>query len=286
MELFTLGIGNYAEDDVRAAARAFTGWFFDRNRGFVFNANQHDFGSKTFLGRTGAWDGDDIVNLILDQPAAADFMATKLFTFFVHDHPTAATIRRLAATFRANNYSVRELVRAIFRSPEFSSDEAYHALVKSPVEYLIGTMKLLGVDEYLRGAPGMLQRMGMTLFNPPNVAGWDWGDDWIASATLLERLNTANVLVTQRGDNATYGLNPTALLDRLRARTPADLVDGLLGLLVEGDVPAPVRAALLAYTSNGYSGNSADFSRDRQRLDKVVRGAAHLIMATPVYQMA
>ena len=138
----------------------------------------------------------------------------------------------------------------------------------------------------MRPVGGMLQRMGMALFNPPDVSGWDWGDDWIGSATLLERLNAANALATQRGDNARYGLNPVAMVDRLGAHTPAEVVDGLLGLLVEGDVPPAVRAALLAYMADGYTGNPAEFTRDRQRVDRVVRGAAHLIMATPVYQMA
>ena len=105
MELFTLGVGNYSEQDVRESARAFTGWFFDRSQGFLFNRNQHDFNEKTFLGRTGNWDGDDVVNIILEQPAAADFMARKFYWFFVRDIPTPATAAHLADVFRGSGYS-------------------------------------------------------------------------------------------------------------------------------------------------------------------------------------
>src|SRR5581483_405237 len=122
MELFTLGSGNYTELDVREAARAFTGWFFNRDGEFVFNRNQHDFGEKTFLGQTGPWDGDDVLDIILQQPAAAPFIAEKLYRFFVHDHPSSDTIARLADQFRASGYSIRELVRAILHSPDFLSD--------------------------------------------------------------------------------------------------------------------------------------------------------------------
>ena len=286
MELFTMGVGNYSEQDVRESARAFTGWFFDRNQGFVFNRNQHDFGEKTFLGRTGAWDGDDIVDIILEQPVTAEFMARKFFTFFVHDHPTPSTVARLADVFRGTGYSTKELMQAILTSSEFSSAEAYHAVVKSPVDYVVGAMKTIGIAEYPQGAPGQFQRMGMALYNPPDVAGWNWGADWIGAATLLERLNTANALSTARGDNARFGLDPTALVQRLGATTPNQIVDGLLDLFVDGDVSAETRHQLLAYMTTGYNGPPDAFVQDAARLDRTVRATAHLVMSIPVYQMA
>jgi uncharacterized protein (DUF1800 family) len=291
-ELFTMGVGSgYTETDVREAARAFTGWFFDRNQGFVFNRNQHDADDKTYLGRTGPFDGDDIINIILEQPVTAEYMATKLFGFFVHDHPTPSRIAALADTFRGSDYNVRELVRSILHSPEFASDEAYHALVKSPVEYVVGTMKALGIGDYARGPQGNmvvqanLNRMGMALFNPPDVAGWRWGVDWIGSDTLLERLNTASQLVTLRGDNARYGLDPTAVVAQ-HGGTPTQIVDGLLRDLVDGDVSGEVRNGLVNYMLTGYGGKTEDFAKDTGRVDRTVRAVAHLIMSTPVYQMA
>ncbi|MBM2809875.1 MAG: hypothetical protein HW416_634 [Chloroflexi bacterium] len=153
MELFTMGVDTYTQNDVKEAARAFTGWFYDRNLGFVFNRNQHDSGQKTFLGRTGPWDGDDILNIILERHVTAEFMARKVFVFFVHDHPTSAAVSRLADGFRTSGYNVRELMRSVLKSPEFSSAEAHHAVVKSPVDFLVGSMKSLGIAEYTREAP-------------------------------------------------------------------------------------------------------------------------------------
>lgn len=285
-ELFTMGEGGgYTETDVREAARAFTGWFFDRTQGFVFNRNQHDAGDKTFLGRSGPFDGDDIIAIILEQSVTAEYLSTKLFTYFVHDHPTPSRLAALADTFRGTDYNVRELVRAILRSPEFVSDESYHALVKSPVEYLIGAMKALGIDEYARGLQGNLNRMGMALYNPPDVAGWHWGVDWIGSDTLLERLNTANQLVTMRGDNAKFAMDPSAIVARYGA-SAAQIVDGLLRDLVDSDVAPNVRSGMLNYALAGYTGRPEDFGRDAARVDRTVRSVAHLIMSTPVFQVA
>ncbi|MPZ13268.1 MAG: DUF1800 family protein [Chloroflexi bacterium] len=291
MELFTMGVGNYSEQDVREAARAFTGWFYRQERGtktiqFVFNRGQHDVEDKTVLGSAGAWDGNDIIDIILDHPATAEHMARRFFTFFVHGQPAPGRISAFADELRRSGYDVRKLVESIFRSPEFSSEEAYHALVKSPIDYLIGAMKAVGVGEFGRTTLAMLNRMGMSLFNPPNVAGWDWGTDWISSATWIERLNAANTLTTQRGNNARFGMDPTALVERLGARTPAAVVSGLMDVLVDGDAAPAVRDALMAYATNGYDGNPDDFAGATDQFDRAVRGVAHLIMATPVYQMA
>jgi uncharacterized protein (DUF1800 family) len=286
MELFTMGIGSYTEEDVREAARAFTGWFVDRNFEFAFNRNQHDFGEKTVLGQRGPWDGEDILDIILGQPATARHIAGKLFRFFVHDHPTAQAIEQLAAAFRDSGHSVREIVRRILLSAEFSSEDAFHAVVKSPVELLIGAMKQLDVDEYTRGAAGSLRRMGMDLFNPPNVAGWEWGLGWMGTDTLLERMNTAAALTTQRGANAHLGLDPVALVRQLGARTPTQIVDGVASLLVDDDIPSTLREALVKSVAEGYTGRPQAFTNDPTRVDRAVRGLVHLVMCTPVYQMA
>lgn len=285
MELFTMGVGNYTETDVREAARAFTGWFFVRDSGFVFNRNQHDFGEKTFLGRRGTWDGGDIIDIILEQPGTAEFVARKLFVFLVHDHPGPSTVSRLADGFRRTDYNVRELVRSILTSPEFSSTEAYHATVRSPAEWLVGSMKALAVAELPPNAPGGLRRMGMDLFNPPDVNGWTWGSGWIGSATLLERFNSAMGLTSQRGANARYGMDPTVVLRQIGGSNTVQIVDGLIDLLIEGDAPNGLREAVVALASQGSTGAPGVRGKD-PNTDRVLRGAAHLIMCTPVYQMA
>ncbi len=283
MELFTMGEGNYTEQDVREAARAFTGWFVNRQEGFVFafNRNQHDTGAKTILGRTGNWDGDDVIDILLEQPATAQFMATKLFAYLVHDHPAPSTINRLANTFRGSGYDVRELVRAILRSPDFSSDEAYHALVKSPADHVVGTMKALGMTEVGSAPLGLLNRMGMTLFNPPSVAGWAWGPAWINTATLLERLNAGTAFM-QAGGKA----GEAALVERFGGPSPGAIVRGLMDVLVDNDVSASVRTAIEADATRGASTQPGAFARDNRQVERAVHGAVRLIMALPVYQLA
>ena len=287
MELFTLGVGNYTENDVREAARAFTGWFFDPKLGFVFNKNQHDDGDKTFLGQTGPWNGDDVITILFQQPTAATFLATKLFKYFAHDDPSPSTVANLAEAFRSSGYNVRALVKAIFTSPDFTSAYVYHNVVRSPVEWLMGTLKSLGVAELSGQAMlGSLHRMGMDLYNPPTVAGWDWGAGWISSATLIERLAAAMTITSARGDNQQYGLDPAVFLRRTGVKTPEAVVDTLLELLVDADVSPDTRHALIDYARNGYADEPDQFLVDPARADRAVRGVADLIMATPIYQMA
>jgi uncharacterized protein (DUF1800 family) len=283
-ELFTMGEGHYTEQDVREAARAFTGWFVNRQAGFVyvFNRNQHDFGAKTVFGRTGEWDGDDVIDIALDQPATAEFMATKLFTYFVHDHPSPTTISRLADTFRRSGYEVRDLVRAILRSPEFSSDEAYHALVKSPPEHVIGSLKSLGIADASPTLVNALNRMGMILFNPPSVAGWAWGPAWINTATLLERMNAANTLLQSAG-KANDG---NSLVARFGGPSPAAIVRSVLDALVDGDVSGQVRAAIEADVARGAPSQPEAFARNTRQVERAIHGAVRLTMALPVYQLS
>jgi uncharacterized protein (DUF1800 family) len=277
LELFALGIGNYDEHDVAEAARAFTGWTTDRDGNFQVKARQHDDGTKTVLGRTGALTGDDVIDAILEQPAAASLLARKLFRFFAYAEPEAAVVERLAGVFRQSGYDLRALVGAILRSPEFRSEKAYHATIKSPVELTIGSLKLLGADSPPRDLPGALRRMGQDLLNPPSVKGWDGGRAWINATTLLERFNYANRLAVARGDRGESYLDPAAIAGRLR--TPEATIDFLVELLLDGDLPAASRAALLDYARDG-----GDFA-DPDVADRKVRGLVHLVMASPLYQL-
>ncbi len=197
MELFTLGVGNYSEPDVRESARAYTGWGL-RRREFEFRPFQHDFDSKTFLGRTGNFDGDDVTDIILEQPAAAEFISRKLFGFFAYDDPEPEVVAGLAAAFKDSGYSIKAVMRQIFNAPEFYSDRAYRAKVKSPTELVAGIVRSLGVETDGRLLPGAVDGMGQTLFAPFDVSGWPGGAAWITSTTLLQRLNFANIMATSR----------------------------------------------------------------------------------------
>lgn len=276
MELFALGIGRYSEDDVKEAARAFTGWTTNRDGAFTVNAAQHDDEPKTIFGRTGSWDGDDVVDLILQQPDAATFLARKLFAYFAYDDPEPAVVERLAAAFRDSDYSLRVLVGAILRSPEFRSERAYRARIKSPVELAVGSLKLLGVETVPADLPATVRRMGQDLLNPPSVKGWDGGPAWINAMTVLERLNYANRLTTTRGDEEQL---PAAALSA-RYPTVEQLVDYLAELFLDGELPPASRTVILDYARAG-----PGLPSDPEAVDGKVRGLAYLMMASPLYQL-
>ena len=200
MELFTVGIGHYTEQDIRESARAFTGYRLDNiTQEFQFAAGQQDTTQKTFMGKTGAWDGDDVIDILMEQPACAEFIARKLWRFFVEDEPSAKIVSAVASRLRAERYEIRPVLREIFSSAEFFSENAMHSHIKSPIEFLIQTITLL---ESELPPPRILQnamtQMGQLLFAPPNVKGWDGGRAWISPSTLLFRYNFAGYLI--RGD--------------------------------------------------------------------------------------
>ncbi len=189
-ELFTLGEGHYTEIDIKEAARAFTGWHvaLHHGGGFASNQRQHDSGVKHVLGKTGAFGGEDVLAIALDQPACARYLTAKLWREFVSDEPDAREVDRLAADFRNSGYQIAPLLRGLLTRPQFWAPETRGALVKSPVELLVGTIRLLNLpiaDTAVLTKYG--KRLGQDLFDPPNVKGWPGGTRWITSATLLNR---------------------------------------------------------------------------------------------------
>ena len=196
MELFTMGVGNYSERDVREAARAFTGWnYVDLD--FVVNADQHDDGEKEFLGQTGHFDGVDVLRIILDQPVTAEYIAAKLYRFFVRADPSDALVAALGEVFRGADYELQPLLRTIFLSRDFYSEASYGAHIKGPVEHVITMLNQLDADD-VPGVPDFNRTttgLGQQLLNPPSVAGWAQGQAWITPALLQRRGNVAfNVL--------------------------------------------------------------------------------------------
>jgi hypothetical protein len=192
MELFTMGVGNYTEKDVREAARAFTGWNYD-DVTFVVNADQHDAGPKTFLGRTGNFDGVQVIDIIMEQPVTANFMAGKLYRYFVREDLDPKLQAKLGDILRKNKYEITPFLEAIFMSKDFYSQASAGAQIQSPVQLAISTYKKLG----LKSVPGVPDfnaatgALGQRLFSPPTVAGWAQGRSWITPGLLLERGNFA-----------------------------------------------------------------------------------------------
>jgi uncharacterized protein (DUF1800 family) len=192
MELFTMGVGNYTEQDVRECARAFTGWYFD-DLTFKIDPAKHDDGGKTFLGRTGNFGGVDVLRIIFEQPVTAEFLAGRIYRFLVRDELSPALRTKLGKVLRDHDYEVKPLLTAIFSSRDFYSQASYGGHIKGPVEHLIAMLKQLGADA-VPGVPDFNQStiaMGQHLLNPPSVAGWAGGRAWITPGLLMARGNVA-----------------------------------------------------------------------------------------------
>lgn len=189
MELFTLGRGNYTENDIKEAARAFTGWSANPNGSFVFRKGQHDDGSKTVLGKTGRLDGDDVLNILLDNRQAARFITQKIYRFFVNDKPDTTIVNSLADIFYKSDYNISKLMEDIFTSDWFYIDKNIGSHIKSPIELLVGIQRMIPMQLDNDNVMMNLQRiLGQQLLFPPNVAGWPGGKSWIDSSTLMTRM--------------------------------------------------------------------------------------------------
>jgi len=192
MEIFTMGVGHYTETDIREAARAFTGWNFVDLK-FVVNKDQHDDGEKTFLGHTGRLDGVDVIDIIMQQPATADYIAGKIYRYFVREDLSPELQKKLGAILRQNKYEITPLLETIFLSRDFYSAASVGTQIKSPVQLAVSTYKKLG-QKNIQGVPDFnlaTSALGQQLFSPPTVAGWAGGQSWITPGLLLERGNFA-----------------------------------------------------------------------------------------------
>lgn len=218
MEIFTLGEGHYTEGDVQAAAKAFTGWSSDEQGHFVFRRNLHDYGVKTFRGRTGRLAGEDIIRIILEDRQAATFLAKKLYAFFVSDIPDEHFTKEIADVLFQNGYDLAVCMRFIFEHPDFYRSRYQGAKIKSPIELLVHLLKLLAIRFEDESSLTFLQNtLGQTLFLPPNVAGWPANRNWINNATLMLRLNLPEYLMNESG----FDHSPAA---SLKAAGPMDVI--------------------------------------------------------------
>ncbi|AWX45442.1 hypothetical protein HME9304_02456 [Flagellimonas maritima] len=195
MELFTLGEGHYSEKDIQEAARAFTGWRHNFKGDFVFNKKIHDFGSKTFMGRTGNFNGEDILDIILEQSQCAYFISKKIYSYFVSEKIDKNHIEELASVFR-KNYDIAEIMHYMFSAEWFYDKKIMGNKIKSPTDLLVGMMQIVPFKFKKTKELAYVQKLlGQQLLNPPNVAGWPGGRKWIDSNTMLVRLKLPSVLL-------------------------------------------------------------------------------------------
>ena len=215
MELFTLGRGNYTENDVKEAARAFTGWSATLKGEYIFRKGQHDFGTKTVLGKTGDFDGGEVLDILLQQKQTAKFITQKLYKFLVNEQVDNVKVEWLADRFYRNDYDISKLLEDIFTSDWFYEEKNIGAKIKSPVELITGIQRMLPMkferDEVLL----LIQRsLGQLLFYPPNVAGWPGGKNWIDSSTLMMRMRIPQML----DDKDEFNIRPKDDDDQMMGR--------------------------------------------------------------------
>jgi uncharacterized protein (DUF1800 family) len=303
MELFSLGVGNYTEKDIREAARAFTGWHTD-GTGFRFHAELHDTGEKTVLGKTGAWDGGDVVNILLAQPTCARFLVRKLYACFVSETPPPdALLEPLCESFRRSEYDIAVLMKSMLSSRLFFSDHAFRKRIKSPVEYVLGAAlavyrRFENADPHARPLQHQplvkwIGSMGQILFAPPNVKGWPGGRTWLNTSTLLDRDNFAAAIASGSlwippAQEVGFTINsdvppprafdPARVVEEEKASKPEDVVRVLLDVYVPGGVRAAARAKLVAFVAEGKPTGRAFALR--------VREAVHAILTMPEFQLA
>lgn len=200
MELFTMGPGNYSEEDVRQAAKALAGWReprpgIDPGRIGIFDPKRAYHGQVTFLGQTGALDTRGLLDRILAQKATAPFVVSKLLVHFVIPSPSKSYVNRLAEGFMRSKWSIKQLLHDILSSPEFISAPSYRSLVKDPTELMLSALKALGAESHVDLAVGSSSGMGQILFDPPDVGGWPLNEAWISSNTVIQRVNFATTLL-------------------------------------------------------------------------------------------
>ena len=209
MELFTLGRGNYSEKDIKESARAFTGWSHDAAGNFEFNPKNHDNGIKAFFGKEGNFSGEDIIDMILQKPEAAIFIARKAYRFFVNDVPNETHVQELGNHFFKNKYNISALMNKMFTSEWFYAPENTGNKIKSPVELIVGLSRQFNVTYKRQEIILQLQRgLGQTLFYPPNVAGWAGGRNWIDSSSLMLRLTIPSQILNDSSLNFSAKTDP------------------------------------------------------------------------------
>jgi uncharacterized protein (DUF1800 family) len=285
MELFSLGIGNYTEQDIREAARAFTGWEIKGGRA-SFNAAQHDDGEKTVLGQTGKWTGEDVVRICLEQKCCPYFITGKLVRFLVSETLPIPPelLAPLTEPFRASGYDFGALVATVLRSNLFFSPQAYRARVKGPVEFALGIVRALEGNVPMGTLAPALEGLGQRLFYPPSVKGWDGGPAWLSGQTLLFRQNLAYELTSTRG-RFNSRTDPAALARRHGKQTDTEVVDFFLDLFLQGDVPAASREQLLGYTRQAPRQGTLPYEPEDVARDHPVRALCHLVLTLPEFQL-
>jgi uncharacterized protein (DUF1800 family) len=296
MELFTMGHGNYTENDVKEGARAFTGWGFNLQGEFVDRPFLHDTGNKTFLGKTGNFDGDDIVDILLEQKQSAKFITQKIYRYFVNDTPDAAKIEWLANRFYQGGYDIKKLLTDIYTGDWFYKDKNIGTRIKSPVELLVGIRRLIPMELEKPEAQLLFERaLGQILFYPPNVAGWPGGKNWIDSSALMLRMRIPQILtdaddfvVKPKDDDDTMmgmeGVDAKAKVKQVTVTVDWDAVTKVFDKTPKESLMQKISDVVLQ-TKSKISPDILDKYVDRKARDVYIKTTMVELMSTPEYQL-
>ncbi|MEA2683074.1 MAG: hypothetical protein QOK05_1402 [Chloroflexota bacterium] len=265
MELFTMGVGNYSETDVRELSRSLTGWNVDSAGKVAFRPAAHDTGTKTFLGRTGNLGLEEAIDIILAHPATPTHLATRMWEYFVYPSPSAADIKPLVDAYHHSEHDARAMMAALLGSPQFYSNRAYRALVKSPSELTAGVARQLGLTLDATDLSAMAA-MGQALLDPPNVAGWAGGPEWLVTGAWMARM---------RWLLATSGKHSSVLAGLTGAARPEDAVDQAVRTLLDGNISDGARQAIVDHARVARPGGKVPAA-----------DLVFLVAATPEYQLA
>ena len=283
MELFSLGEGHYTEKDIQESAKAFTGYRIDYQTGyFRFQGKDFDPGTKTFFDKSGPFTGDDIIDAIVAQPQCARFIGKKLWVFFVSENPPEETITGIAELLLSNGYDIGATLATIFGSAAFYSPHVVHHQIKSPVQWIMQTTKILEIPlPDARVLENSLSALGQVVFAPPNVKGWDGGRAWISASSLLYRYNLAAYLLSGKARILGGGNTKTAIIpldsiapDSVRGGSD-QLLDHLSFRLFNYPLQTKDRATYLTYLEK----HPVPYSND------TVRDLMQIMMSTPYYQL-
>jgi uncharacterized protein (DUF1800 family) len=300
MELFTMGRGNYTEEDIKEAARAFTGWGATAKGEFVFRRFQHDYGSKTVLGKTGNFDGDEVLEILLEQKQTARFISQKIYRFFVNENIDKQKVDWLADRFYKHDYDISKLMEDIFTSDWFYDEKNIGSKIKSPIELVVGIQRMLPMQ--LENAEALLllqQLLGQILFYPPNVAGWPGGKTWIDSSTLMMRMRIPQLI----NDKDEFDIKPKSDDDQMMGRNDDDTKVKI------GKAARPINAEIdwnkyvdhynnipreellndiagvLLQTKKAVSANVINQYSDAGSRESLIKTATIQFMSTPEYQL-
>jgi uncharacterized protein (DUF1800 family) len=294
MELFTLGRGNYTETDVKESARAFTGWTYDQDGNYQFKERDHDDGTKTVLGKTGNFNGDDVLKILLENKQTARFITTKIYRFFVNDEIDEANIDSLSEKFYASNYNIGELMRTILMADWFYDTHNIGSHIKSPIELIVGLRRAIPISfENEEVMLSFQQIMGQTLFYPPNVAGWPGGRNWIDSSSLMYRMQLPQLVLYDRQSLIQpKEVTPETVSIQFKKQF-AKRISTVVNWVpyyqeyekVTRENLAGTIADSLLLTNKGVSKSLLDHYADSTSRENYIKSVTIAVMSTPEYQM-